>query len=76
LSRHHRSQSASRLPVVIGRRTPLDGVPDKAVLLLGEDDRFDVLTDRRAPGQERPRPATAVDLRWARRETGKDAERT
>ena len=33
LSRHQRSQSASRLPVDIGRRSPLDGRPDKAVQL-------------------------------------------
>jgi hypothetical protein len=73
LSRHQRSQSAIRLPVVIGREIPLDGMPDNAAQLLGSGRRFRrphrrVLPGTVVTGRERPK-----DLPRARRKTGKDA---
>lgn len=71
LSRHHRSQSASRLPVEIARGAPLDGVPNNAAGSLHLDDGREILAapDRRS-GMSATDRWTTGSLPTARREPG------
>src|SRR4051794_18172202 len=71
LSRHHRSQSASRLPVEIARGAPLDGVPNNASGSLHLDDAREILAapDRRSGMSATDRWATG-SLPTAHREPG------